>query len=80
VLNVDPDSIAAYHATSLPAMLNDALISPPELAPRVVIFNRILPHFVGAGEPVTHALHQRARQFFVNEYIYASNYAGLWGG
>ena len=87
VLEMDPASVAACAQAGLEAALGDALDPPMAGDERVVSFNLVLHHLVGASERVTRGLQSRAlaawlghaERLFVNEYIYES-YVGHCSG
>lgn len=80
VIDMDPRSIEACEAAGVPGVIGDALAPPVEGDEDTVSFNFILHHLVGSTEAATRALQikaltawrGRAKQIFINEYIYQS--------
>lgn len=80
VVDMDPTSIESCRKIGVEGTIGDALTPPTRGDERVICFNLILHHLVGANERETRALQMRALQawvgkgvrVFVNEYIYQS--------
>lgn len=80
VMELDPQSVEACRGQGVEACLGDALAPDIRGDERIVSFNLILHHLVGANEPATRALqlkalrawHGKGVRLFVNEYIYQS--------
>jgi len=80
VLEADPKSIESCRQIGVDAVRGDALTPEVRGDERIVVFNLILHHLVGATESQTRESQARAleawrphaKQIFVNEYIYES--------
>jgi hypothetical protein len=80
VIDMDPASVAACEARSIPAELGDALKPPVAGDEACISFNLILHHLVASDDAATTRLQEQALlawkdrgvPIFVNEYIYES--------
>lgn len=87
VIDMDPRSVDECRRLGVEAQIGDALAPVPTGDEEVVTFNLILHHLVGNTEHDTRQLqvkalkawHGKARNLFVNEYIYQSFVPNLSG-